>query len=580
MLSPRLFPSGRSYCWTEVKTTFHDAGPTDQEKNILPFVLHIAGAAALLLWSVRLVRTGVERAFSVQLRLWLRRSEKSRLLAVLSGMLSALLLQSATAVAIMVSNFVSAGTLGAAVGLAVLLGADIGSALVVKVLLAKQAFMVPLLLLVGVAFFLRGSKRRIRQVGRIFIGLALILVSLDMIRDAADPLMNSAGITSAMRYLGSDLATAFIVGAIFTWLVHSSVAAILLVVTLVAQGLMPQSAAVAIVLGANLGGVIIAFILTLSSGISARRMILANALIRGGGAAAVLACFSIYGMNLSWLGQSDVAQLINLHVVFNLCLTVISMPFLKSAIAAIGIILPEKAQSKPAGARLSALDPSSLTQPDQALGCASREILHMGEVVAGMLGRAMPLYQTWDTEYAQSIRADEQTVRNAHSEVKLFLARLNKTGLTDTQASRSLELSTLAMNMDAAADLIARNMLNLAQRLDAEKVKFSPDGWLELTDFHDRVLGNIQSALNVMMTQEVDAARALIADKDAVRQIEQELQRKHLGRLQKGAVESIETSNIHQETLRALKQVNGHFALVSNPILAGSGILLNSRLSR
>lgn len=494
-------------------------------------------------------------------------------------MISALLLQSATAVAIMVSNFVSAGTLGAVVGLAMLLGADIGSALVVKVLLAKQAFMVPLLLFLGVALFLRGSNRRTRQVGRIFIGLALILVSLDMIRDAAEPLMNNAAITSAMGYLGNDLATAFIVGAVFTWLVHSSVAAILLVVTLVAQGLMPQSAAVAIVLGANLGGVIIAFILTLSSGIHARQMILANALIRGGGAAAVLAWFSLYGMNLGWLGQSDVAQVINLHVVFNLCLTVLAMPFLKPAIAAIGIILPERTQSKPALARLSALDPASLSNPDHALGCASREILHMGEVVAGMLGHAMPLYQTWDATQAQSIRTDEQTVRNAHSDVKLFLARLNKAGLADAQGARSLELSTLAMNMDAAADLIARNMVDLAQRLDAEKVKFSPDGWRELTDFHDRVLGNIQSALNVMMTQEVDAARALIADKDSVRQIEQELHRKHLARLQKGTIESIETSNIHQETLRALKQVNTYFAAVSQPILAQSGILLDSRLS-
>lgn len=541
--------------------------------------MHIAGAAALLIWSVRLVRTGVERAFSVQLRLWLRRSEKSRLLAALSGMLSALLLQSATAVAIMVSNFVSAGTLGATVGLAILLGADVGSALVVKVLLVEQTFAVPLLLVLGCGLFLRGQKRKIRQVGRILIGLALIFVSLDMIRNSTEPLMSNAGTTSAMAYLGSDLATAFIVGAVFTWLVHSSVAAILLVATLVAQGLMPQSAAVAMVLGANLGGVIIAYLLTLSAGIHARQMIAANALIRGGGAIALLALLWFYGMNLRWLGLTEVAQVINLHLAFNLGITFLALPLLKYTIAATGVIMPDQTGQKTIRARPSALDRGTLSQPDQALVCASREILHMGEIVAGMLRSAMPLYRSWDDCHVQAIRADEQEVRKAHSDVKLFLARLNRSGLDDAQARRSLELSTLAMNMDAAADVISRNMLELAQRLEHESVKFSTEGWLELSDFHDRVLGNIQSALNVMMTQEIDAARALIAEKDAVRRVEQELQRRHLRRLQKGAVESIETSNIHQETLRALKQVNTYFALVGHPILAQTGALLDSRLS-
>lgn len=550
-----------------------------RRNRILLFALHVAGAAALLLWSVRLVRTGVERAFAVQLRLWLRRSEKSRLLAALSGMFSALLLQSATAVAIMVSNFVSVGTLGVVIGLAVLLGADVGSALVVKVLLVKQTFMVPLLLLLGVGLFLRGQKRQVRQVGRIFIGLALIFVSLDMIRNATEPLLDSTGTSAVMGYLGTDLATAFIAGAIFTWLVHSSVAAILLIATLVSQQLMPQSAAIAMVLGANLGGVIIAYVLTLSSGILARQMILANALIRGGGAIGLLALLWYYGVSLSWLGNTEVAQVINLHLAFNIGINLLALPFLKPAIAATKTLMPDQAKPNTNRARPSALDNATLKQPDQALVCASREILYMGEVVAGMLRTTMPLYQTWDSTQAKTIRADEKDVRKSYNDVKLFLARINRTEFDEGHGKRSLDLSTLAMNIDAASDVISRNMLILAQRLEHETVKFSSEGWLELSDFHDRVMGNLQSALNVMMTQEVDAARALVSDKDTVRQIEQDLQRRHLKRLQKGAVESIQTSNIHQETLRALKQVNTCFALIGNPILIETGALLESRLS-
>ena len=493
--------------------------------------------------------------------------------------MSALVLQSATAVAIMVSNFVSAGTLRASVGLAVCLGADVGSALLVKLLFVKQTFMIPLLLLLGAGLFLRGQSRRVRQLGRILIGLALIFVSLDMIRSTTEPLVNSPGLASVMSYLGTDLATAFIVGAIFTWLVHSSVAAILLVATLVSQGVMPQSAAVAMVLGANLGGVIIAYVLTLSAGLVARQMIAANALIRGGGAILLLTILGLSGASLNWLGATDVAQVINLHLAFNLGIALIALPFLKLAIGAIAVVMPDRPKTDSLRMRPTALDKATLSTPDKALSCAARKILYMGEIVAGMLRAAMPLYRNWEEPQAQAIRADALEVSKAHGDTKLFLARLNQGGLDEAQSKRSLELSTVAMNMDAAADVITRNMLGLAQRLEDEPVKFSKEGWQDLFDFHDRVLGNIHSALNVMMTKDIDAARALVVDKDTVRRIEQELQRKHLRSLQAGAMDSIETSNIYQETLRAIKQVNTLFAIIGHPILSETGALLDSRLS-
>ena len=164
-----------------------------QEPTLISFLLHIAGAAALLIWAVRLVRTGVERAFATQLRQSLRRASSNRLIAAGTGTLAAIFLQSSTAVAVLVANFVAKGSLVPAIGLAILLGADLGSAVVSQILLIKQAFLIPLLLLGGVGLFLRGSSSTVRQSGRIMIGLALILLSLDMIRDATAPMVGSTG---------------------------------------------------------------------------------------------------------------------------------------------------------------------------------------------------------------------------------------------------------------------------------------------------------------------------------------------------------------------------------------------------
>ena len=216
-------------------------------------LVRIAGAAALLIWAVRLVRTGVERGFAAPMRIWLRHSASNRFLAAATGMGAAVLLQSATAVAVLVSNFVSKGGLATATGLAILLGADVGSAVVTQLLVVRQPILIPLLLLIGVTVFLRGEGGNTRQIGRIMIGLALIFVSLDMIRGATEPMISNPATQAVMAYLGRDLLTAFVIGAVFAWGVHSSVAAVLLFVTLAGQSILPTPAAATMSLGANLG---------------------------------------------------------------------------------------------------------------------------------------------------------------------------------------------------------------------------------------------------------------------------------------------------------------------------------------
>lgn len=550
-----------------------------QEASLLLFVVQIAGAAALLIWSVRLVRTGVERAFVVQLRLWLRRSTRSRVLAVATGLVSAMLLQSSTAVAVLVAGFASNASLAGAVGLAILLGADIGSALVAKLLLVRLSFLEPALLLLGVGLFLKGTSQRMRQTGRILIGLALIFLSLEMIRTATAPLVDSPGAAAVMQYLARDLLTAFVIGAVFAWLVHSSVAAVLLFVTLVAQGLLPQPAAVATVLGANLGGSMIAYVLSYSSPVEVRRMIVSNVVLRGGGAALALAVLSLTTPSLSFLGATEAQVVINLHLAFNVVITLLALPLVGLVLRASETLMPARADPGGTSVAISALDPAALDDPPRALSCAAREVMRMGETVESMLRMVNGLYDQRDDEAVALIAKRSSAVHTMHHDLKLYLAALNRRSLDEEAIRRSAHLSSVAVNLEGAADMIARNMVDMARRLSDEGISFSEQGRSEIADFHDRVLANAQLSLNVMMTQSPADARNLVAQKDSVRSIEQNLQRLHLDRLREGRIESIETSHIHQETLRALKFVNAAFSMVAHPILIETGDLLQTRLT-
>ncbi len=549
------------------------------EPHAIQILISIAGAAALLIWAVRLVRTGVERGFAAPVRIWLRHSARNQFLAAGTGMGAAILLQSSTAVAVMVSNFVSKGGLTTAAGLAVLLGADVGSAVVAQLLMVRQPILIPLLLVIGVTIFLRGEGSNTRQIGRIMIGLALIFLSLDMIRGATNPMISNPGTQAVMAYLGSDLLTAFVIGAVFAWGVHSSVAAVLLFVTLVGQSILPTPAAAAMILGANLGGGFIAFVLTYSAPLASRRMVMANLILRGGGAALTVVAVAALPDLLTQLGATPARQAINLHLAFNVALALVALPFVGPITAALSYLMVEKVNPNGSLNVPSALDPNLLDRPQRAIDCSARELLWMGQKIEQMLIAVEPLYDQWNVATATMITDQDTAIKQTHLNLKLYLARLGQKGMNEDLSRRSMELASISSSLDSASEAIARIMLELAKRLDSQKLQFSEQGREEIRGFADRVQSNVQLALNVMMNQNPAEARELIAAKEKVRKVEQKLQRSHIGRLREGLAESIETSNIHQETLRALKQINTAFSMVGHPILLKSGDLLKSRLT-
>ena len=540
------------------------------EPNLIQFLLNIAGAAALLIWAVRLVRTGVERGFSNLLKSWLKQSTNNRLLAAFSGMGAAIFLQSSTAVAVLVSNFFAKNNLAAATGIAILLGADLGSAIVTQILMVRMSFLTPLLLLVGVWMFLRSKGSSTRQIGRIIIGLSLIFVSLDMLRMATGPVVANPGTQLVIEYLSRDLLVAFIIGAGFAWIIHSSVAAVLLFVTLAAQSILPVSAASIMILGANFGGALIAYILTLEAPINSRRIIFANLVLRGGGA--VLA--SIFIINtpevIGLVGSGPAQQTLNIHLIFNLSLLILALPFVGLVNKLLSQFMLERLNGSDSIKNISTLDPAALNRPQRGLDCAARELLGIGQKIEQMLISVKPLYNSWDSGTAKIIKSQDKTIKLMHLDVKLYLAKLGKIGLDEDQSTRSMELAAISSSFDAASSAIATNMLSLARRLENKGLHFSKKGSKEINDFSDRILSNVQLALNVMMNQNPGEAEELVAAKDKIRTVEQKLQRQHIGRLREGLAESIETSNIHQETLRALKQINTSFCIVGYSILSKS----------
>jgi len=549
--------------------------------NFYLLLLHLAGGVTLLLWAVRMVRTGVERSQEPRLRRLLRESKGGRVRAAGIGAGIAVVLQSSTAVALLAAGFAGSGILTVATGLALMLGADLGSALVVQILSVDIHWVVPVLLVGGGLLFFKGWSREWRQGGRVLIGIALILVSLQMIGEATTPLREAPMLPQVVGYLSGDILTSFLLGAAFTWLVHSSVASILMIATFAAQGLVPLELGVSLMLGANLGGGLIAVGLTRQSFVEARRITLGNLLFRGTGAVVALLAFHFLAPSLAWLGDSAARQVVNLHLVFNIALLIVALPLT----GLVGRLVERFVKHTPTAEELanplaeaaSCLDQGVIGMPALALASATRELLRMAEIIERMLKPLMELYETGDPEKIKQAKKLEAAVDQAQSEIKLYLARINYKA--DDEARRGHELSNFAINLEYVGDAISKTLLKLAETRRDQKLNFSPEGWRELNELHHRVMANMQLALNVLVSKDRESARQLLEEKAAMGSAERESYAQHLRRLQAGGAQSVETSNIHLETVRALKTINSLFASVAYPILQESGELLDSRLA-
>ncbi|MEE4013506.1 Na/Pi cotransporter family protein [Roseibium sp. FZY0029] len=547
--------------------------------GILVFI-KMFGAVMLLLYAVRMVRTGFERAAGPSLRRAIGKASSGPLAGALSGTAVAILLQSATAVAILAAGFATSGFISTAAGLAVLLGADLGSALVVQFLVFDLSWLVPLLLGGGAWLFLKLDARSAKQIGRILLGIAFILIALQMIGEATAPLKEARFMPQFAGYLAQDTPTAMAVGALLAFLVHSSVAAVLMIAALVQKTGLPHEAAIPLVLGANVGAGFVALWLTRGMDRKAKLLPLGNFVFRSTGAVLVMMALKVHDLPLAALSNDAAQQIVAVHVLFNLLLVLVCLPLTRPVAWLVERLVPDREDAEERDRLMpqSALDKQLVGNPRLALASATRELLRMGELVEVMARPVLMMLEKGSEPEIRRLQQLDTQVNAIHSSVKLYIAEVNRGELTGEQAERSMELVGFAVNLERAGDLVAKNLLELALELQKNKISFSPEGLKELTWMHDRVLANMELALNVLVSADVASARELIAEKDKMRTLERESHNRHLERLKSRTVESMESSNAHLEVMRSLKEINSLFAAAAVPILAREGLLRDTRL--
>ena len=538
-------------------------------------LINLLGAGALLLWGLRLIRSGVMRAFGASLRQWVAKGTGNRVMAALSGFLATLALQSSTATAVITASFAGRGVVDPKMGQAVMLGANVGTSIAAVVLSLDVHWFASAFMLIGVATFQVSKYARGKGIGRAILGLGLMLLALQLVGTVTGPLRESAVVIAILKGLGDAPVFALLFSAGFAFVASSSLAVVLFVALLAQAGIVAPNLAIVLVAGANLGGAIPPLVAVSTEGVEARRLTLANLIVRAIGALTLMILATPAANLLLTLLPSANNLTIGAHIAFNLALLAVFLPMIRPIAWVARSILPSPPQVEQA---ISYLDESALDTPVVALAGAARETLRVGDLVLTMLQRSLDALRQPTTSTRGLMSQLDDDVDAIQRSIKFYLSRLDCTDLDVDEAGRSAEIMGYAINLEHVGDIIEGRLSDCAAKLSKRQIKFSPEGLAEIGQLYEFTIANMQLAQSVFLTRDPALARRLVAAKGTVRRFEAGSTVTHLARVRARKVEALETSSLHLDILADLKRINGHLASVAYAVLESSGELRESRL--
>jgi phosphate:Na+ symporter len=535
------------------------------------------GSIGLLLWGIRMVRTGMTRAFGASLRREIGKRTRTRGRAFLVGMVVTSVLQSSTATALLFASFAGTGLIALPMALSGMLGADLGSALMAQLFSFNVKWLWSILVPAGAFTFLASQSTFARAIARISLGLGFMLLSLSQLGTAVGVLRDSEVVRSLMGGLGAEPIIGFIIAFGLTWLFHSSLSVILLIASLASTNLLPLPLALAMVLGVNVGGALTPLSSLANSPVEMRRIPIGNLVMRATVALVILVVLQVVKPQFpgSYDNLGEIA--IGFHILFNLIVAILFLPLVGKMASLMSWLVADPTTAMDLG-KPRYLDPFVIKVPTDALACAMRETLNLGDQVATMLQNALRVFENSDLKLAKEVERADNFVDALHHEIKIYLVGVSKATMSDDERRRYAEILNFTTNLEHIGDIIDKNLMELAAKKIKGQYSFSAEGFEEIKRFHAGVSSNMQLAFNVLATRDVTLARRLFLEKVIMRDAELAAAENHYARLRDGRPESIESSPIHLDLIRDLKRINDHLTAIAYPMLDAVGALRQTRL--
>jgi phosphate:Na+ symporter len=492
----------------------------------------------------------------------------NRFTAFSFGAFITVILQSSGATSAIVVSFTQSGLLTFFQATAILLGADIGTTLVV--ILLSIRYMADLsLVIVSVGFFMQAAmtRRKAKDLGKIILGFGLVFYGMQLISTSAVPLRENEIALRIFEFLTVNPFASLIFAAMISGALHSA-GTIGIAIALAFAGTITFEAAVPIVLGANLGTCLTAILAGIGSGSEGKRVALIHVITKAIG---VAVAFLLMGPFMDLINFVDVstgdflnghysgiaAKIAFTHIVFNVLLAVIFIPVLTPFVKLVEMIVPAR-EDKEEEFAPKYLDKAALETPVIAFARSKMEIMRIAQLAQAMFASCLKMFSRGEDAYdnIEQLQSDDDKIDILEKAVRFYLAEISAEELSEIQSRKQLALLSIASDLEEIGDTMSREMATLATKKAKRHIFFSDEGWLDLRRFQAVVMDNFELVVSMLFQPHNDILLKIKRHETNMNEMEQQLRQSHITRLHNGLKESFDTSSIHLDILANLRRIN------------------------
>lgn len=464
-------------------------------------LLEMLAGVALVVWGTDLVKIAAIRLLGIRLQQVLQRISRSRAKCAVAGGLTAVVLQSSNAASLIFCSFLARASISVEAALFALLGANIGTAVVARVLTFDVGVAASVLVIVGAALHLKEKGAGAGHAGRVLVGLGLVIVGLRTISNNAEHIFRSQNFTEILRFLPHDVPFFVLIGVVLTLLCYSSLATVVVAAELVSHGSVELLLGFAIVVGANVGTGISAAIAARVSGVRARWVSSANLGFRVMTAAGVLLALSRLDQEI--LPREDLADVLMYgHLAFNVVVLIVALPLAHVVSRWIEVRSVVRAGEQIVSPKYLS---SKAVSDHQAISDATREVLRISNRLQTMLENSQTVVRNSDRRLADETVKLDAEIDVIYAAVRKYLNQMSLDKLNAAQRSRWHAIMLATINFEHAGDILERILRRLSVRIREEGLFFSEVQIATLVDLYDRLstLLRIQTSRLVSFESEI-----------------------------------------------------------------------------
>ena len=529
-------------------------------------IVNLSGGLAIFLLGLNFLKEAIQHFAGERLRLVIQQFTSNRLLGLFWGAIFTVVLQSSTAMTVMLVGLTQSGLISLFQAIPILLGADIGTTITVQLISFRLDRFALLLVAIGFGLFFFGKRYRNKFLGQFILGFGLIFYGIRVLILSSEPLNSSQLFALILRYFGENQFVCLLFSTVITALIHSSAATLGIVISLAISGNMTLEVAIPFIYGANIGTCFTALLAGIGSNADGKRTAAAHIIFKIIGVVLFYPLSGYFAEVVRMTDTNIARQIANAHTMFNISIALLLLPFSKvSAEFLKRFFVDSEREAEEFAPKY--LDRTALGTPALALGYASRELMRMSAIVESMLKDTIRVFVEHDMDLLEDIQKRDDKVDILEREIKLYVVNIDRSFFTKEQTKLEFDIISFASDLENVGDLINRTILEMARKMIKMGYRFSEDGVREITEFHKDVMEGYRLAITAFDTDSEELARQAIRHKEKLVEKERELKEAHIQRLHLGLKESINTSSIHLELLSHLRRANSITTRIAYAIL-------------